>query len=288
MDKLVSPSQWSERPNVIEEHVAFVTKESEKVHSSILDHATKYYGNRPSNKLEIFGLSQKNKGTPIFVYISGGYWQELSGDISLYPVQPQFDEGISSIIVDYSRAPIVTMQDIVEEIIEASKLILDIALEHKTKSIILAGHSAGGQLCSMVLTSDWFASLPKPHRSMFKAVFHLSGVFRLKPLLKTYVNDKLQMDEELAERLSPLSLGNLRKLGETALPHTFIIAGEKDSPLFIEQAKEFTSEMIKMSNIQGVTFQIIPQMDHFNLVENLCSKNYTITKNILYLINNYL
>ncbi|QQP54833.1 putative arylformamidase [Caligus rogercresseyi] len=50
----------------------------------------------------------------------------------------------------------------------------------------------------MIITSEWFSNLSEEHRSYFKAVFHLSGLFDLKVLLGTYVNDALKMDTEAA------------------------------------------------------------------------------------------
>ncbi|XP_040569660.1 kynurenine formamidase [Lepeophtheirus salmonis] len=284
MEKLVSPSQWSKRSNVVKEHVESVTKESDRIRKTIQNKETRFYGDKSTTKLDIFGLKNKSSA-PLFVYISGGYWQDLSGDISLYPVQPLYDEGIVCVIVDYTRAPKVSMDEIIDEIIDAAKLILDIAIENGSKSIILSGHSAGSQLCSMILTSEWYMNLSAEKRSLFKAVFHLSGIYSLDKLVGTYVNDSLHMDLEMAQRLSPLNAKNLKRLEKVVLPYAYVIVGERDSPLFIEQAQEFVANLVKMPNIKELHYKVIPKMDHFNLVEDLQQKNYEITKNILYLIN---
>jgi hypothetical protein len=42
-----------------------------------------------------------------------------------------------------------------------------------------------------------------------KGVFLLSGIYELKPLLSTYVNDPLAMTSEEAEAMSPLAADNL-------------------------------------------------------------------------------
>ena len=36
------------------------------------------------------------------------------------------------------------------------------------RSISICGHSAGGQLCAMVLASTWFSNLPTDHKNMFQ------------------------------------------------------------------------------------------------------------------------
>ena len=65
------------------------------------------YGPSIHEKLDVFpACKNENKNNdPIFVYFSGGYWQELSGDISAYVVSPFQRSNMTCVIVDYSRAP---------------------------------------------------------------------------------------------------------------------------------------------------------------------------------------
>ena len=91
----------------------------------------------------------------------------------------------------------VTINEIVSEVIEAMKWVVDYAVEngsryinndlHQSKQIVaitnsnevlfilnsysgiaLAGHSAGGQLCAMVLSSTWFEDASAEVKSLFK------------------------------------------------------------------------------------------------------------------------
>ena len=104
LENLYSPSFWNKRftpDGVIDEHVKFVTEESESAKSTI-PYKTLKYGESGHEKIEFFETKYEN---PIFVYISGGYWQFLSGDISSYPVKPYVKNDISVAIVDYDRAP---------------------------------------------------------------------------------------------------------------------------------------------------------------------------------------
>ena len=57
----------------------------------------------------------------------------------------------------------------------------------------------------MILSSKWFGELEASEKSLFKGVFYLSGIFHLPELLLTSINEKLQMDLEEAEELSPMS-----------------------------------------------------------------------------------
>ena len=44
------------------------------------------YGPGDGDKVDLFG--EEGREPVMMLYISGGYWQELSGDISAYTVQP--------------------------------------------------------------------------------------------------------------------------------------------------------------------------------------------------------
>lgn len=109
LEKLFSPSQWSKRlsPDVIiSEHVRFVTLESRKIKAEI-KHTTHHYGHGDNEKIDVFQPPTDNDDDqrPILVFFSGGYWQELSGEISAYPAKHFYEAGITVMIVHYDRAP---------------------------------------------------------------------------------------------------------------------------------------------------------------------------------------
>ncbi|KAJ4432081.1 hypothetical protein ANN_20695 [Periplaneta americana] len=51
---------------------------------------------------------------PILVYIHGGYWQELSRCTSAYCVEPQYRNGVRTVILGYDLAPTVEMFRVIE------------------------------------------------------------------------------------------------------------------------------------------------------------------------------
>jgi acetyl esterase/lipase len=55
-------------------------------------------------KVEFFGAELLPRCSPIFIYVTGGYWADLSGEISAYTAAPMFDEGIVTAVVHYDRA----------------------------------------------------------------------------------------------------------------------------------------------------------------------------------------
>lgn len=292
LNKLYSPSQYNQRltpDEVIMEHIKVVSEESERVRSgSIPSRLGVPYGDTEHEVLDIFGTDLP-ESAPIFVYISGGYWQELSGKISAQPVEPMYMANILSIIVDYARAPGVTLSEIVGQAVKATKWIHNFATkERKSSSITLVGHSAGAQLCGMILCSPWFVGLSKEESSIFRGVVHLSGIFELQPLVRTYVNDPLGMTLEEARLMSPLDDENVTIVSENLIEkcpnfRTVILVADYEAPPFKMDAEKL-AKALTSKGLANVSFQTIPKVDHFNLVEKLSMKGYVVTSMIRNLI----
>ena len=110
----------------------------------------------------------------------------------------------------------------------------------------MAGHSAGSQICAMILGSEWFGLLPQNEKKMFKGVFHLSGIFHLEPLLETSINDALKMDEKEAKKMSPmLHVEKLAKNLEAQMKEfvVSVIVAENDSPSFRSQGTDYCQKV---------------------------------------------
>lgn len=61
---------------------------------------------------------------PIVVYIHGGYWQQLSKDMSAYCIDPLVSSGVKVIVIEYDLCPAVTVSEIVQQITECGEFIL--------------------------------------------------------------------------------------------------------------------------------------------------------------------
>lgn len=281
VESQLMPSLWCKRMDpsiVVDEHVRITTEESNRVAETIpSEMQITYKEGSPSATLDIFGTDLPNE-SPIFVYISGGYWQELSGDISAYPVMPLYQNGIVSVIPNYGRAPKATMTEIVEEIISLGLWLVQFAKKRKSRSIVLSGHSAGGHLCATLVSSPWFDSLTQEEQSLFKGMYLLGACLDLTDIPKTSINDPLGLTEDEVSNFSPLHGLNLKRARKnSAKMKTFLIYGQNDAPGLIDQGRRY-AEAIKELSPQWME---IPERDHFNLVEHLADPDYVVTKSIL-------
>lgn len=126
-----------------------------------------------------------------------------------------------------------------------------------------------------MLFQNFFTQLPEHHQQLVKVVFLISGVYDLTPLIKTSVNDCLKLNEKTALKLSP-------QFQEIVAPQNlkfFVTVADDESPVFIEESKLFHE---RLKNL-GYESQLIvfPNIDHFNIVENLTDESFHLTKLII-------
>ena len=155
------------------------TDESKRIRENTVDKRLGVrYGPGDTDIVDMYG-EEGNRSGQVMVYLSGGYWQELSGEISSYTVQPLVSGGHTVAVGHYTRCPGQDMEAIVDQVVRLVSWVLDYA-RSRHMSLVLSGHSAGSHLCAMVLTSDWFMSLPPEDARIVSGVVHLSGTFRIQ------------------------------------------------------------------------------------------------------------
>lgn len=93
--------------------------------------------------------------------------------------------------------------------------------------VVLAGHSAGAHLAAM-------ATLVRRSPLTVQRLVLVSGVFDLRPLVRTSVNAALGLDDRSAVALSPQLLP---LVGE--VPEIIIAWGEQDTDAFGRQSRAF-------------------------------------------------
>ncbi|XP_021938420.1 kynurenine formamidase isoform X3 [Zootermopsis nevadensis] len=273
-----SPSFWSQRfqdpAAVIANHIQLITAASDAARKEVPVECGVKYGPKEGQILDLFGGKSLPHDAPILVYIHGGYWQELSRDISAYCVVPQYQSGIRVIILGYDLAPRVKLSEIVEEIKEAAEYILNMAAKFGTRSLWFCGHSAGAQLVAMLLFSKWLDQLDDSVFRLLKGFVLISGVYDLTPLVSTYINNSLKLSSQEARSLSPLLL-DITSPAVTKL-RILVAVGDHDSPEFQRQSYEFAEKLRQHS--QQVEYMTVAGVDHFDIVENLQQKDFILTK----------
>ena len=154
------------------------------------------YGAGARHKIDFFA----GDGTgPIVVFIHGGYWQALDGSFFSHLAGGLNTHGVDVAIPSYDLCPEVSIDDIIGQMRTAARELAKLG-----RPLVVSGHSAGGHLAACLLATDWRALDPSLPENLVIAVYAISGLFDLRPLVPTFINKPLKLDGSSAQAASPL------------------------------------------------------------------------------------
>jgi arylformamidase len=243
-----------------------------------------------SAKAQEAGTAQ---GKKLHVFIHGGYWQELTKEESAFAANAFQQAGHYFAVINYSLAPKASLTEIVKQNRRALAWLAANAdsLGFDANEIYLSGSSAGAHLCLMMLQTDWPIYLAKTYldkshlastcpvnqpninttlkplseakakHPFIKGVCAVSGIYDIAPLLKTTINDPLQLTVLEVEANSPLRHTTLNQCP------VIIAFGDNETSEFKRQSLAMKAQLEE----QGftVTFSEIAARNHFDVILDL-------------------
>jgi len=196
-------------------------------------------------------LVEAGEGAPLLVFVHGGYWQALSAAESMYLAPAALAAGWSFAAVEYTIAPTGRLDTMVEEV---TATLASLGRATRPGAVVLAGHSAGAHLAAM-------AALVQQSPLRLDRVVLLSGVYDLRPLVLTTVNDPLGLDLASAERLSPMLLP------VRCTPQVSVAWGDADTDAFEAQSIAYAA-VLRRAGV-AVTESLCEHRHHFDIVDDL-------------------
>lgn len=118
-------------------------------------------------------------------------------------------------------------------------------------------------MAKMLSNADFLDSCPGSDR--LQGAFLVSGVYDLRELVHTSVNQAVQLPSEWAVSLSPM-FDCFTHL-QARRVRLYIFAGQYDSPTFKKQSREFYELLHNTCLMQHMYLEIKDNMDHFDIVE---------------------
>ena len=205
-DKLFFSREYNNR-ELVPEHPKYMARWAEasaRARATMTCDLDCRYGDAPGETLDIFP-ARKGDGTCL-MFIHGGYWRALDKKDFSYLAPAWVSAGVSLAVVNYDLCPRVTMDEIVRQMLRASRWLWLHAEAYGMDQdrLYVGGHSAGGHLTAMMMCAQWPAfdrALPK---DLWKGGLAISGLYDLRPMVDVdWLNGDLRLDEESALRLSP-------------------------------------------------------------------------------------
>lgn len=218
------------------------------------------YGVGERERLDWFDAGE---GTPVVVFIHGGYWQALDGDWVSFVAPPLLAKGVSVVIPTYDLCPEVRLGRIVAQM----RAVADLVRGETGRRPVFAGHSAGGHLAACML-SEGRAS----------AALAISGVFDLEPLISTSLNVELKLGQPEAAALSPIRwpAPNGGAPGGTALD---CWVGGAESPEFLRQSHDMAA--VWGGRGADTRVEVIEGANHFTVLDPLFDADSTISRRLV-------
>lgn len=198
-------------------------------------------------------LARAEASAPLLVFIHGGYWKALSADECSMWAADALDLGFSFASVNYTLAPTATLERIVMQCRTAMDWLIDSSGLAPTR-VVVAGSSAGGHLAAMVTTAN-----PQPSRC--SAAVLLSGVFDLRPIVPTTVNEPLGLTVPDAVRLSPAHAR------VSPIPAVRAFVGDEETATFKAQSSAYVDKL-RTAGLDA-TCRTVAGRDHFDLIYDL-------------------
>ena len=246
--------------------------ESQRVLREYSNRSAVAYGPTLSETLDIFPAEKLCN--PIHIFFHGGYWHSLTSRDFAFVAEGLVRNGITAVLVNYALCPSVSIDEIVRQSRAAAAWTYRNAEDFggNPEQITVSGHSAGGHLTGMLLSTDWEKNYSLPP-NLIKGFLPVSGLFDLKPFPFSWLQPKLLLTSEQVLRNSPVFLKPVYS------PHVMVAVGADESHEFQRQSKNYTIFLQK----HGVPAEYLsmPGKNHFNIIHDFLGDGGLLCKKII-------
>ncbi len=227
------------------------------------------YGPTVDEKLDIFPAARAD--APVFVFIHGGYWRAFSAKDHSFVALGPVALGITTVVVDYSLCPKVTIDEITRQCRAALAWTLRQIGAHggDPSRVAVGGHSAGGHLSAMCLETRWDEEYGLA-RDPLAAALLVSGVYDIEPLRHSYLQPAIQLDDGIVRRNSPLFA--VRPCATPAL----VTWGAEESSEFSRQSTAFHAAWQGAGNRSEVLAQA--GANHFSAIDGFADPDHPLCR----------
>lgn len=227
------------------------------------------YGQLERERLNIFRSSKPNSKTLVFIH--GGYWQFFDKMKFHFITEAFLKHDITTVVINYPLAPDANMDEMVASCRKAILWLQQNLAEFNADpdQVYIAGHSAGAHLTAMLMQDEWTRTL----LYSIKGVCMISGLYDLRPIQLSYVNEVLQMDEAMAVRNSPIEF-------EPTLNCPLLVAvGAAETDEFKDQSTQLCSKW--KNKPASIELLELPALNHFSILDSMVDENASLHRALL-------
>jgi arylformamidase len=163
------------------------------------------YGPTPAETLDVFPAAAPD--SPVLVFIHGGYWRALDKRDHSFVAPAFVNAGAMVVVPNYALCPAVGIDTIALQMVRSLVWTWRHAARYggDPRRIVVAGHSAGGHLATMMLSCDWRSQGADLPAQLVRAAVSVSGLYDLEPVRQVpFLKADLRLTPDLVRRLSPV------------------------------------------------------------------------------------
>ncbi len=221
------------------------------------------YGPTPVEALDLYPARGQN--LPIHVFVHGGAWRTGFARNYAFQAETFVRAGAHFITLDFTNVVETKgeMMPMAEQVRRALAWVYKNAgsFGGDANRIWLSGHSSGGHLAGVLLTTDWQAlGVPK---DIIKGGVCCSGIFDLKPARLSARSSYVKFTDEIEHALSPQ-----RHLDRLNAP-VVVAYGTYETPEFQRQSRDFAAA-VKAAG-KSVELLVAEGYNHFEIAETFAN-----------------
>ncbi|MGA1286410.1 MAG: alpha/beta hydrolase [Rubrivivax sp.] len=198
-------------------------------------------------------------GTPLLMFIHGGFWRSLDADLFSFVAPGFVAAGAAVAVIDYPLMPAARMADVVDACFAALSFLHRTAGDHRidAQRIHVSGNSAGGHLVAELMDAAQLRRRGLP-AGLPAGGCALSGLYDLEPVRQSFQNDFLGLTPQEVAEFSPL-----RRPYTPAAP-VIATVGALEMEEFLRQNQVYAQRCEAAG--QPVQHRQEPGMDHLSVV----------------------
>lgn len=232
------------------------------------------YGETPIERLLVYRSNTSN--APLQVYVHGGTWRFGSAEGAIDRAEPIVHAGGHVVLVDFARADDegVSLSVLARQVRDAVAWVFRNAekIGGDRNHIFVSGHSSGGHLAGVILTTDWVRDYDLP-TNIVKGGMCSSGMFDLEPVRLSWRNSYLKLTDHEEQMLSPQR--HIDKLNAPLI----IAYGTEETPEFQRQSRDFAAAV--KSAGKTVRLLVAEGHNHFEIAETYANPNGLLGRALL-------
>jgi len=220
------------------------------------------YGPTEVEKLDIYRTKRPN--APIFVFIHGGAWLRGEAKDYAFPAELFVNAGAHYVVLDFVdiKAANGDLRVMADQVRRALAWVYKNAANFggDLNRLYIGGHSSGGHLCAVTLTTDWSKDFGLP-ADVIKGGLCMSGIYDMKPVRLSKRSTYVKFDDDMETMMS-----SQRHLDLLHAP-IVVTYGTNETPEFQRQNRDFASA----AKAAGKKVELIEaaNYNHFEMCESL-------------------